>query len=191
MFVSTLNLSPPPRANTDSGRFRLPHDCPQAPERRQVLRVIHFLTLRRVLESHPEDVVQLLDALAGLPAQERKMLVDLLQRTTLSNIIRAAKLVDDRLHFLRGLEAMLSDKDLRGAFLERDHLHEMLAKNTWMFGDAYALTVSDESLTEVVKSHVEAAGLPIVVDEQVLQSDGRRGRVDLMLTRAGFSGALT
>ncbi|MEQ1871747.1 MAG: ATP-binding protein [Vicinamibacterales bacterium] len=145
---------------------------------------MHFSLLRATLESQPEDVVQLLDALAGLPAQERKMLVDLLQRTTLSNIIRAAKLIDDRLHFLRGLEAMLADKDLREAFLERSHLHEMLAKNTWIFGDAYSLTVSDESLTEVVKSHIEAAKLPIVVDEPVVQSDGRSGRVDLMLTRA-------
>lgn len=145
---------------------------------------MHFSLLRRALESQPEEVAEIIDALVGLPASERKQLQDLLKRTTLSNIIRATKIVDDRLLFLRGLEAMLADPALREGFLEREHLHELLAKNTWIFGDAYALTVSDESLTEAVRHHVEAASLPVVVDENVLQSDGRQGRVDLMLTRA-------
>jgi len=92
--------------------------------------------------------------------------------------------VDERLLFLRGLEAMLATPELREEFLERDHLHELLAKNTWIFGDAYSLTASDEYLTDAVRRHVQLSGLDIVVDEPVLQSDGRRGRVDLMLTRA-------
>ena len=145
---------------------------------------MQFSLLRRALESHPEDVAELLNAFVGLPASERKLLSDLLGRTTLSNIIRATKIVDDRLHFLRGLEEMLSDPDLRAGFLEREHLHELLAKNTWIFGDAYALTASDESLTAAVRRHVEKAQLDIVVDGPILQSDGRQGRVDLMLTRA-------
>src|SRR5688572_22811676 len=150
----------------------------------RAVRKMQFSLLRRALESQPEEVAEIIDALVGLPAAERQQLSDLLTRTTLSNIIRATKIVDERLHFLRGLEAMLGDRALRDTFLERDHLHELLAKNTWIFGDAYSLTVSDESLTEAVRNHIEAAGLPIVVDEPVLQSDGRQGRVDLMLTRA-------
>lgn len=145
---------------------------------------MQFSLLRRALESQPDEVAEMINAWVGLPAHERKLLSDLLKRTTLSNIIRATKIVDDRLHFLRGLEEMLADPDLRAGFLERDHLHEILAKNTWIFGDAYALTVSDESLTESVRRHVEKANLDIAVDEPVVQSDGRQGRVDLMLTRA-------
>ena len=79
---------------------------------------------------------------------------------------------------------MLGDPALREAFLEKEHLHELLAKNTWIFGEAYNLTVNEGSLTEVVRKHVIAAGLPVVVDEPILQTDGRSGRVDLMLTRA-------
>src|SRR5579871_3078795 len=145
---------------------------------------MQFSLLRRALESHPEEVAEMVNAFVGLPANERKLLFDLLKRTTLSNIIRATKIVDDRLLFLRGLEEMLADPDLRAGFLEREHLHELLAKNTWIFGDAYALTVSDESLTEAVRRHVEKAKLDISVDEPILQSDGREGRLDLMLTRA-------
>jgi hypothetical protein len=148
------------------------------------IKKLQFSLLRRALESHPEEVAEMLNAFVGLPAHERRLLHDLLKRTTLSNIIRAAKIVDDRLHFLRGLEEMLANPDLRAAFLEREHLHELLAKNTWIFGDAYALTVSDESLTECVRRHVEKDKLDIVVDEPILQADGRQGRVDLMLTRA-------
>lgn len=145
---------------------------------------MQFSLLRRALESQPEEVAEMVNAFVGLPANERKLLFDLLKRTTLSNIIRATKIVDDRLLFLRGLEEMLADPALRAGFLEREHLHELLAKNTWIFGDAYALTVSDESLTEAVRRHVDSAKLDVSVDEPILQSDGRQGRLDLMLTRA-------
>jgi hypothetical protein len=145
---------------------------------------MQFSLLRWALESQPDELAEIINALVGLPASERKLLHDLLQRTSFSNIIRATRIVDERLHFLRGLEEMLADPDLRAGFLERDHLHELLAKNTWIFGDAYALTVSDESLTEAVRRHVSSAGLEVAVDEAVLQSDERQGRVDLMLTRA-------
>lgn len=150
----------------------------------KAVKKMQFSLLRRALESHPEEVVDMITAFVGLPANERKLLSDLLKRTTLSNIIRATKIIDDRLHFLRGLEEMLANPDLRAGFLEREHLHELLAKNTWIFGDAYALTVSDESLTECVRRHVEKEKLDIIVDEPIFQSDGRQGRVDLMLTRA-------
>ena len=143
-----------------------------------------FMLLRRALESHPDEVAEMLDAFVTLPAVERKLLSDLLKRTTLSNIIRATKIVDDRLHFSHGLEAMLVDPSLRDGFLEREHLHELLTKNTWIFGDAYALTASDNSLTEAVRRHVEKAQLDVVVDEPIRQSDGRQGRLDLMFTRA-------
>jgi hypothetical protein len=61
---------------------------------------MQFSLLRRALESQPEEAAKLIDALVGLPANERKQLSDLLQRTTLSHIIRATKIVDDRLTFL-------------------------------------------------------------------------------------------
>jgi hypothetical protein len=145
---------------------------------------LQFSLLRRALESQPEEVAEIIDKLVDLPAEEMKQLHALLQRTTFSNIIRTVRIIDERLLFLKGLEEMLANPDLREDFLERDHLHELLAKNTWVFGDAYSLTASDESLTEAVRRHVEKAGLDIVVDEPILQSDGRSGRVDLMLTRA-------
>jgi hypothetical protein len=148
------------------------------------IKKMQFSLLRKALETHPEEVAEMVNAFVGLPANERKLLSDLLKRTTLSNIIRTTKIIDDRLLFLRGLEEMLADPDLRAGFLEREHLHELVAKNTWIFGDAYALTASDESLTEAVRRHVEKAKLEIVVDQPILQSDGRQGRVDLMLTRA-------
>jgi hypothetical protein len=40
---------------------------------------------------------------------------------------------------------MINDPSLRQHFLEREHLHELLARNTWIFGEAYNLTASDES----------------------------------------------
>ena len=66
---------------------------------------------------------------------------------------------------------------------ERSQLHRLLAKNPWIFGDEFALAVDDQALTEVLQQHLSLLGENAVVDEPVTRLDGRRGIVDLMLSR--------
>src|SRR5207248_2977281 len=102
---------------------------------------------------------------------------------TLSAIIAAARVVADRLDFLRGLEVMVYEPDTKRALLERRQLHKMLAKESWVFGDEYALAVNDESLTAVLAQHVKLLGREELASDadEVLREDGTRGIVDLML----------
>ena len=61
---------------------------------------------------------------------------------------------------------MLFDSELKKSFKERAQLHRILADNTWVFGEEFALTVDDRSLTEVLRQHLKSAGQEVVIDEQ-------------------------
>lgn len=63
-------------------------------------------------------------------------------------------------------------------------MHRLLAENTWIFGEEFALSVDDQSLTEVLRKHLAASGVEATVDSPVLRQDGKVGIVDLMLTRS-------
>jgi hypothetical protein len=139
--------------------------------------------LKQAIERGPEELQLILGEVLDLGQRKQEELAKLLQRTTLSAIISAAKMVADRLDFLDGLEAMLFETGLKKHFKERAQLHQLLAENTWVFGEEFALAANDQSLTEVLRQTLKAANREIIVDEPVKRSDGRAGRVDLMLTR--------
>ena len=84
---------------------------------------------------------------------------------------------------MSGLETMLFDTDLKKHFKERSQLHRIIADNTWVFGEEFALTADDQSLTEVLRKHLKLMKRDIIVDEPVKRVDGTRGIVDLMLSR--------
>ncbi|PYX12794.1 MAG: DNA mismatch repair protein [Acidobacteria bacterium] len=139
--------------------------------------------LRQAVERSPEELQLIIGEVLGLSQRKQEELARLLKRTTLSAIISAAKMVGDRLDFLSGLETMLFDPDLKKNFKERTQLHRILAGNTWVFGEEFALTVDDQSLTEVLRQHLKAAGREIVINEPVKRLDDTAGIVDLMLSR--------
>jgi hypothetical protein len=147
--------------------------------------------LRQAIERSPHDLQLILTEVLQLPQKKREELAQLLQKTSLVKIISAAQLVADRLEFLEALEAMLFRLEHRATFKERTQLHRLLESHTWIFGEEFALTVSDRSLTEVLRKHrglVSGMDNRIIDDEPVLRVAGtpkgrRAGRVDLLLSR--------
>ena len=139
--------------------------------------------LKQAIERSPEELQIILEEVLGLPRPKQEELAKLLKQTTLSSIITASNLVADRLNFINGLETMLFDKDLKKTFRERSQLHRILAENTWVFGEEFALTVDDQSLTEVLRAHLKIAKRNVPVNEPVKRIGGKTGIVDLMLSR--------
>ena len=139
--------------------------------------------LKQAVEKSPEEVQLIMTEVLGLPKHKQEELAKLLRKTTLSAVISAAKLVADRLEILTGLEAMLFDLDLKKQLKERSQLHKILEENTWIFGEQFALTLSDRSLSEVLAKHTGSKRKRKSGGSEVLRSDGRRGIVDLFLTR--------
>jgi hypothetical protein len=140
--------------------------------------------LRQALETNPSSVKKIIEEVIDLPKDKQDDFAKLLQRTTLSAVINASRVVTDRLDFLRGLELILFEADSRKALLERSQLHRIIAEHTWLFGEEFALSVDDESLDQVLGKHRALLGKREDDPDPVRCEDGSVGIVDIMLSRA-------
>jgi hypothetical protein len=142
-----------------------------------------FKLVKQSLKENPESLQLIFQDVLKLPKEAQDDLAELLQKTTLSAIITAARLVANRLDFLRGLEMLLFDTESKEQLLERDQLHRVLENETWFFGENFHLTNSDESLDEVLRKYLAKLGKRVDDDSPVLREGGKTGRIDLMLAR--------
>ena len=146
-------------------------------------KALHLRMLRSAIEKSPNELQLILNEVLNLPQRKQSELAMLLRETSLSAIISAAKIVADRLKTLQGLEAIIFDSDMKARLKERSQLHQMLADNTWMFGEEFALSVSDRSLTNVLRKHKKLLDDGTVIDRPVTHINQERGIVDLMFSR--------
>lgn len=137
--------------------------------------------LQTALRQDPERLGTLFHEVASLNEADRNTLTGLLGETTLPSIIKAANVVTSRNKFLVGLDRLLFPPEDRDAIGERDHLHPMLERELWIFGEAYHLMSSERGLTEMAHNHLGLLGLPTKPVEPVKRWDGKSGRVDLHL----------
>ncbi|MDI6028349.1 ATP-binding protein [Corticibacterium sp. UT-5YL-CI-8] len=147
-------------------------------------KALHLRMLRNAIERGPEELQLILKEVLELPARKQKELANLLQETTLSAIITAAKTVADRLKFISALESIVFDPETKGRLKERTQLHKILAENTWVFGEEYNLWVSDKDLRRVLEKHRDHLDPSIAIDEPVKVIGKARGIIDLMFSRS-------
>ena len=147
-------------------------------------KALHLRMLRNAIERGPEELQLILKEVLDLPARKQKELATLLQETTLSAIITAAKTVADRLKFISALESIVFDPETKGRLKERTQLHKILAENTWIFGEEYNLWVSDKDLRRVLEKHRDYLDPNILIDEPVKVIGKARGIIDLMFSRS-------
>lgn len=157
--------------------------APELAESSPKARALHLRMLRYAIERGPEDLQLIFREVLDLPERKQKELAALLQETTLSAIITAAKTVADRLKFVSALESIVFDPETKGRLKERSQLHRILAENTWVFGEEYNLWASDKDLKRVLEKHRKVLDPNIVIDEPVKVIGKKRGIVDLMLSR--------
>jgi hypothetical protein len=154
--------------------------APQIPTKKDSARVTLGL-LRNALRQDPEQLGVLFNEVASLSPDDRESLTRLLGETTMSGIIKAANVVTGRNKFLAGLERLLFPPDGTDTIGERDHLHPMLERELWIFGEQYHLMSSERGLTEMARNHLNLLGLPSKKVEPVKRWDEKTGRVDLHL----------
>jgi len=140
-----------------------------------------FRLLSQAIKDNPESVRKIITEVLHLKKEDQDDLAELLEITTLSAIIRSSQEVTNRLNFLQGLEQLLFDKDTRKSLLERDQLHKILEREAWLFHEEFALSGSEERLEEVLAKHIGQLGDRV---DPVDLSDGKQGRIDLMLSKA-------
>jgi hypothetical protein len=138
--------------------------------------------LRNAVENAPADLSKILTEVLDLPIEKRQELADLLDPH--HTFAHYQRLENHRRPL--GIFARLGNPRVRQwaqACRPRAHPASSLAENTWMFGEQYHLSVDDQSLTEVLKKHVQLQGREVEIDEPVKRPDGSRGIVDLMFSR--------
>ena len=141
-----------------------------------------FKLLAQAITNNPESLQTIITDVLDLKKEDQDDLADLLKKTDLTNIIRSAKTVANRLDFITGLKNLLFDKETKKTLLERDQLHKILQKESWIFDENFALTVSEATLEDVLKLHLEKLGRRCDEDVEVTREDGSHGRVDLMFS---------
>ncbi|GAB3626592.1 hypothetical protein GCM10027419_14410 [Pandoraea terrae] len=147
-------------------------------------RALVLSMLRETVEKSPANLLAIVTEVLLLPAPQREMLADLLEDVSLASMISAARTVADRLKFLKGLETMIFARKRGKKLRERDQLHRIVAENCWLFGEEYLLSVSDRSLTEVLRAHQKLIGEDVLIDVPVPHISQTRGIVDLVLSKA-------
>lgn len=140
--------------------------------------------IRQALERDPGELQLILEDVLSLPAEKKKDLAELLRKTSLAAVINASKVVANRLDFLRGLETLVFEKEIKQSLLERRQLHRIVANETWIFGEQFNISVDDESLDEVLAKHLALMGRSAVNEDAVLREDDSVGIVDLMLSKS-------
>ncbi len=109
--------------------------APELAEASPKARALHLRMLQNAIERGPNDLQLIFREVLDLPERKQKELAALLQATTLSAIITAAKTVADRLKFISALESIVFDPETKGRLKERSQLHRILAENTWVLGE--------------------------------------------------------
>lgn len=141
--------------------------------------------IKEALEANPAGLHDVLESVLELSAERIDELGRLLGQTTLANIVATSRRIANRLQFLTGLDAIIFDDDPRRETQERRQLHRILAGETWIFGEEYALTGDDEPLTKVLRKYLQLLGEDVELADSgpVLRHDGTKPIPDLVLTR--------
>ncbi len=132
------------------------------------------------LLSTQDDILikTILEQLQELTEEEKQDLIDILNRSSLSNIVKTIKEIDHRLDVLGKLKFLISEHEKET--LEVKHLQKILDQNFWLFGEQFRLFSSTEGALKSVLMKYAKEILEIENPELTTQPNGE---VDLFLTK--------
>ena len=92
--------------------------------------------------SNKPELFELLQQVIDLDEDEMNELAEVLKYTTLNNITKVVKLLQDRLKVVQGLkEIVFDDKQFAK---EVEHIQEVVENHYWLFGEQYSLITAAE-----------------------------------------------
>ena len=132
------------------------------------------------LLSTQDDILikKIIEQLQELSSDEKEYLLEILKRTTLSNIIKTIKEIDHRLDVIDKLKFLISEHEKET--LEVKHLQKILDENFWLFGEQFRLFSSTEGALKNVL--IKYAKEILEIEDPELETSPN-GEVDLFLTK--------
>jgi hypothetical protein len=136
-------------------------------------------TFAGLLSNNDDNLIKIiLEQLQELTEDEKTDLLDILNRTTLSNIVKTTKEIDHRLNVLDKLKVLISEHEKET--LEVKHIQKVLDHNFWIFGEQFRLFSTTEGALKNVLVKYAKEILEIQDPELETQPNGE---VDLFLTK--------
>lgn len=111
--------------------------------------------VKEALEKDADSLRRILEEVIELPEDKRDELVEILEESSLSDIIDAMTEIKNRLHLISALEEIVYNDAVGADVQERKHLHKILIHETWLFGDNYTYGADDVSLKNVLKAYLK------------------------------------
>lgn len=143
-------------------------------------------TFAGLLSTQDNNLIKVvLEQLQELSDEEKRDLLDILNRTRLSNVISTIKEIDHRLEVIDKMKILISDFEKET--LEVKHIQKILDENFWLFGEQFRLFSSTEGALKNVLYKYASEVLHINDPEL---SNNPTGEVDLFLTKTESFGDL-
>jgi len=137
-------------------------------------------TFAGLLSTQDDNLIQIiLEQLQELTEDEKNDLLDILHRSSLSNVIKTIKEVDHRLDIIHKLKVLLFE--FKKETLEVNHLQKVLDKDFWIFGEQFRLFSSTEGALKKVL--IDYAKNILRIEDPELNSQPK-GEVDLFLIKS-------
>lgn len=109
--------------------------------------------LNLVLDTDERDnIIKIMDSVVSLGPEERKSLADILNKTSLSKIVRTIKLIEQRYGKVEALKNLVFD--LKKFTNERDHIQAIIEDNYWLFGEQYSLVSADVTFENALSEYL-------------------------------------
>ncbi|TPK85356.1 hypothetical protein FJ934_27315 [Mesorhizobium sp. B2-4-12] len=150
-------------------------------EQSRVTKALSFRLLREAIEERPQELSKLLSEVLGLSKEKQKQFSMLLDKTKLSDILDAVSFVGHRMNTAIGLRSLVCSDDTKATMKERQHIHQIVERNPWLFGEEFTLGQSESSLTNALREHLKRLKMDARMLEPVLPVGGKNARIDLML----------
>lgn len=123
-------------------------------------------------------ITVVLEQLQELSEEEKQDLLDILNRTKISNVISTIKEIEHRLEVVEKMKILISEHEKET--LEVKHIQKILNENFWIFGEQYRLFSSTEgALKNVLLDY--AKNVLGINDPELIHNPN--GEVDLFLTK--------
>jgi len=137
------------------------------------------------LLSTQDDILikTILEQLQKLTEEEKEDLLSILNRASLSNVIKTIKEIDHRLDVLDKLKILISEHEKET--LEVKHIQKILDENFWVFGEQFRLFSTTEGALKKVL--IKYAKEILEIEDPELQTEPN-GEVDLFLTKTESTG---
>lgn len=136
-------------------------------------------TFAGLLSNQDDTLIKIiLEQIQILTEEEKDDLLDILNRTSLSHIIKTTKEIDHRLNVLETLKLLITDYEKET--LEVKHIQKILDQNFWLFGEQFRLfSTTEGALKNVLLKYAKEI---LEIEDPLLETQPN-GEVDLFLTK--------